>query len=122
MPNDVKKAIKKLSIGKACGIDNVSVAMLRKLSAAIADILAVLFNRSIDAGIFPDCFKQALVVPIHKKGDIGEISNYRPVALLPIIGKLFEQLVHCQLSTFLTENQLSSLKINFCQISSMPYV
>ena len=75
-PNDVKKAITELSIVKACGIYNVSVEILRKSSAAIADILVVLFNRSIDADIFPDCFKQALEVPIHKKGDTGKISNY----------------------------------------------
>ena len=44
-------------------------------------------NRSFEEGIFPDIWKIANVIPIFKKGDKSQPSNYRPVALLNCIAK-----------------------------------
>ena len=89
---DVSTAINALSTGKASGDDNVSVTMLKKSSAVVAPILASLFNLLIATGTFPAFLKQALVAPAPKKGDSCEIFNYRPVALLSTVSKLFEKL------------------------------
>ena len=35
--------------------------------------------------------KEATVVPAHKKNFKGEPSNYRPISLLSVVGKLLEQ-------------------------------
>ena len=104
--NDLIKAIKDLTICKTKGVDNVSVQLLRKSSAVVASILAIFCNQSFDAGTFPDCFKQALVIPIHKKGYAGCISNYGLIALLLVISQLFEKLVHSQISFFLDDNHV----------------
>ena len=50
-------------------------------------------NRSFEEEIFPDIWKIANVIPIFKKGDNSQPSNYRPVALLNCIGKLQERIV-----------------------------
>ena len=42
-----------------------------------------------------------MVSPIHKDGGKTEPSNYRPIALLPILSKLLEHIVHEQVSTHL---------------------
>ena len=91
---EVSTAINALSTGKASSVDNVSVTMLKQPSAVIVPILASLFNLSIATGTLPECLKQALVVLVHKKVDTYEISNYRPVALLLTMSKLFEKLIH----------------------------
>ena len=103
LSRDVSTAINALSTGKASAVNNISVTMLKKSSVVVAPILASLFNLSIATGTFPDCLKQALVVPVHKKGDTCEISNYRPIALLLTLSKLFEKLIHSQLSMFLVD-------------------
>ena len=46
-------------------------------------------NRSFEEGIFPI----ANVIPIFKKGDKSQPSNYRPFALLSCIGRLQEMIV-----------------------------
>ena len=55
----------------------------------IAPLLTDLINRSIADGIYPNCLKTAKVVPIHKSGDKSVCSNYRPISLLPTVGKNF---------------------------------
>ena len=68
--------------------------------------LCILMNRSFHEGIFPDIWKLADVIPIFKKGDKSEPSNYRPVALLSCIGKLQERIGFKNMYTFLIDNNL----------------
>ena len=63
-------------------------------------------NRSFEEGIFPDIWKSADVIPILKKGDKSQPSNYRPFALLSCIGKLQERIVFKKHVYFLLDNNL----------------
>ena len=58
---------------------------------------------------FPTAWKEALVVPVYKKGNRSQLINYCPIALLSAVGKVCEQLVQVQLqkllSTYLSDNQ-----------------
>ena len=56
---------------------------------------------SMTNGVFPDIFKSAIVIPIHKKGDPSEISNYRPISILPVISEVLEKIIFRRLSPFL---------------------
>ena len=47
-------------------------------------------------------WKEALVIPVFKKGDRSIAGNYRPIALLPILGKVMERIVHNKMSRFLS--------------------
>ena len=38
---------------------------------------------SLESGIFPDKLKTARVDPLFKAGDPANISNYRPMSVLP---------------------------------------
>ena len=63
-------------------------------------------NGGFSDGIFPDTWKLANVIPIFKKGDKSQPSNYRPVALLSCIGKLQERIVFKNVYDFLLEINL----------------
>ena len=52
------------------------------------------------------------VIPIHKKGEKTEKTNYRPISLLPPVSKVFEKLIEKQLSTFM-KNRLSKYLCGF---------
>ena len=46
--------------------------------------------------------KQAKVVMLPKPGkDLSKPTSYRPISLLPAIGKIFERIIASRLSTFL---------------------
>ena len=47
--------------------------------------------------------KIAKVIPLYKKKDKKDMTNYRPVSLLPIFSKIIEKLVHKSLYKFLVK-------------------
>ena len=59
-------------------------------------------------GLFPQCLKIAKIAPFFKNGDCSEPTNYRPISLLPAIGKLFEKLLYKRIYTFLSKNNTFS--------------
>ena len=59
------------------GIDNVTKKELCLSSPEILPALVNIFNLSLDTGTFPNRWKQALITPVHKKGDKSNISNYQ---------------------------------------------
>ena len=67
-----------------------------------------MFNSSLALGIFPDKWKVAKIIPLFKGGDRASVNNYRPVSLLPMLGKLLEKIVHDRMVTFWEENQFIS--------------
>ena len=73
---------------------------------------------SLASGIFPQCFKSALVTPILKKRrlDHNDLSNYRPVSNLCFITKILEKLVLSQVSSYLNSHNL----YNTCQSTNRP--
>ena len=54
-----------LSKSKATGLDGISSRLLRECPDLISEYLTLIFNRSINTGIFPDEWKYAKVIPIH---------------------------------------------------------
>ena len=55
---------------------------------------------------FPDELKIAKIVPIHK-GDAKNVStNYRPISLLPILGKVFEKVIAARFLKFLDKHNI----------------
>jgi hypothetical protein len=55
---------------------------------------APLFNRSLASSVFRDRWKLSFVTPIFKSGKRNDVSNYRGIAILSTVDKLFEILVY----------------------------
>ena len=67
----------------------------------------LLIECSLASGIFPQCFKSALVTSILKKRCIDHNDlNYRPVSNLCFIAKILEKLVLSQVSSYLNSHNL----------------
>ena len=65
--------------------------------------LSIIFNIAIEKGVFPHLFKRAKVIPIHKGESKMIPSNYRPISLLPIFGKIFEKIIFARLTNFINK-------------------
>ena len=89
-----------LSKSKATSLDGISSRVLRKSPDLISESLTLIFNRSINTGIFSDEWKYAKVIPIHKHGNRNCTDNYRPISIIPVLVKVFET-IYNKLFSFL---------------------
>ena len=80
---------------------------------SIAHPITLIFQNSRTAGIFANDWKKANIVPIHKKNDKQIVSNCRPVSLLTICGKIFENLIFNNFAFFEKRNLLSKHQSGF---------
>ena len=90
-PTDVADQFSNLNISKAYGPDGLRPKMLKQLEPAICFPMLQLFKASIEQNTVPRIWKCANVIPIHKKGDKSDPTNYRPVSLLATTGKMLEK-------------------------------
>ena len=104
LEEDIFKIIIGLDSSKAHGHDMISIRMLKLCGMPICKPLKIIFENCLVNGYFPDDWKQANVVPIHKKNDKQSIKNYRPVSLLHNCSKIIERILYDHLLKFLLEN------------------
>ena len=67
-----------------------------------------IYNASLRNAIFPKAWKFGTVVPIPKQDNITEVTNLRPISLLPMPGKLLEKMVCNHLKQYLETNHILS--------------
>ena len=84
---------KSLKTKTSSGIDCISSKLLKLMIPIIAIPLCHVLNLSLQTGFIPLQFKTAKVIPIFKSGATCEVTNYRPISLLPTFMKLFEKIV-----------------------------
>ena len=68
--------------------------------------LTHIINLSISTKKFPDSWKKVKVIPLHKKEDLLNPKNYRPVAIVPIFSKVLERVIFNQMIQYLNNNNL----------------
>jgi hypothetical protein len=80
------------------GYDEITSKILKLYASLISRPLSYICNKSIAMGIFPDHLKYATVKPLYKKREKTNMNSYRPVSLLPVISKVFEETMHNSLN------------------------
>ena len=87
---------------------NINYFFPKKISRAVSPLLETLYNGCLKIGVFPQCLKIAKIVRFFKSGERSKPTNYRPISLLPAIGKPFEKLLYKTIYTFLSKNNTFS--------------
>lgn len=95
-----------IDTNKSSALEGLTSCVLKDAFEIIPQQLLHIFNDSIDKGCFPQAWKLANVVTIHKGGSPKEVGNYRPISLLPLPGKMLEKIVHKKLLYYLESNSL----------------
>ena len=105
-PFEIEKLIDDLDCKKSSDIHGISPNFIKIGKFRLASILSYIFNCSIIQGKFPDALKVAKILPLHKSDSKYEISNYRPISILPIFSKLLEKLVYSRLFNFICKHNI----------------
>jgi len=102
----LNKIICKLKSKYSAGYDEVPIAIVKRAKDILIKPLLHVVNASIITGTFPEKLKVSKIIPIHKKDNKDDITNYRPVALLPAFSKMFERTILEQLLDYLEKNKI----------------
>ena len=97
----IKERIKKLDPHKPSGLKDMSSAFAIEAMTILIEEFTRLFNLIITTGIFPDRWKVATVTPIPKVSSPNSCNELRPISILPLPGRLMEQIIHDQIKQFL---------------------
>ncbi|KAL3613152.1 hypothetical protein CASFOL_042999 [Castilleja foliolosa] len=97
---EVLKELRTLKNTSAVGHDEISTRILKVTSKWIALPLSHIINLSLESGTFPLDLKLSIIKPLYKKGEKEKLDNYRPIALIPVLAKLFERVIFVRLISF----------------------
>ena len=89
----INKCIKNLKLSKCPGPDEISPRILKLAVDSKSKVLCLIFNTSLLQGEIPADWKSAHAIPIFKKGSKGDKSNYRPVSLTSMVGRLLKRII-----------------------------
>ena len=104
----VIQVIDRLKNKSSKGIDGISNNLIKTAKYVFAKPLTLIINQMLYSGIFPEQLKVSKIIPLHKANDKLLLTNYRPIALLPSISKIFEYILLEQLTNHFIENKLLS--------------
>lgn len=91
---------------KAPGRDGLTIRVWREVWPVLQQQICQLFSMSLNHGRLPDQWKIAKIIPLKKGGkdDWTLAKNYRPISLLPTLGKVLEAVIATRI-TFLAETE-----------------
>ena len=104
--DEILEAIKKLKRNKAHGEDCLLNEFFIEFKEYILPYLSDMFNRILNSGHFPDDWSKAVIIPVFKKGDRSNPSDYRGISLISCLCKLFTSILNTRLLKWIDDNDI----------------
>ena len=93
----------RLKNGEAGGKTGILPELLLFGGEVMCDRLLQIMKSAWQAGAIPRDWKDAVVVPIPKKGDLKDCDNWRGISLLDVVGKVFARVIQERLQQLAEE-------------------
>ena len=103
---EILKACNEIDVNKSSSVHNISRRIIKDFFTSVPNIVRHMIQSSLDTGIFPDKWKIANIVPLQKGGDKSNVTNLRPVSLLPLPWKIIERVIHDRVMFHFERNNL----------------
>lgn len=97
MKDELEEVIKKLKNGKTPGSDKITAEMIKNVGDKGRELLLEVLNKAWTSEDIPKEWETALIMPVFKKGNQRECSNYRGITLINTIVKIYEQIINNRL-------------------------
>ncbi|CAI5460606.1 unnamed protein product [Closterium sp. Yama58-4] len=100
---EVRKAVRELAPGKSPGADGLPKELFDYNWDLLGPILMDLVGRFTRGDDLPQNITTAVTILLHKKGDKGDLGNYRPITLLSTVYKIVAKVMASRLKKVLHE-------------------
>jgi len=91
---DFEMAIEKLKRHKSPGIDGIPAELIKARGRTIRSEISKLINCCLNKQELPEEWKESVIVPIYKKGDKTDFSNYKAYHFCQLHTKFFHLAVN----------------------------
>lgn len=68
--------------------EGINVEVMKYVVEVAAEKICYMFNTSLGTGVFPNEWKEAIIVPIPKVRGTNKLEEFRPINKLPIYEKV----------------------------------
>ena len=107
-PEEVEGAIKRMRRNCAPGPDGVPSFWFKDGGEAVVDALTLLLNDVLQRGVWPTAWGYGVIVPLFKKGQRANPSDYRGITLLPLVDKVCRSVLRARLDACIGTHRLLS--------------
>ena len=101
-PSQVEHWLLRINVHKSSGPDGLPNWLLKAFAPIICQPLAAIFNASLREGYVPPVWKWVEMPKINPPWSIQ--NDLRPIAIFPVLAKVFESMVGHELMKFLEPN------------------
>jgi hypothetical protein len=90
----------------AIEFDGVSLKLLKLILPQILTVVTYIFIIILTTSVYSAAWKTSKIMPIAKKSEPSNMSDYRPISVLPTLSKAIETIIKRQINAFLVEKGL----------------
>ena len=105
-PEELRKAMKLININKSSTINDIRASVIIDTYEIMFPRILHLYNQSLEQFKFPSAWKTSIVVPIPKVNTPKFASDFRPISLIPLPGKILEHMISHRLKTYISHNNI----------------
>ena len=102
---ELLNGLRRMSNGRSTDDFGILVEMIKDSSDMFKQKLVDVYNHILRSGDIDESWHTILFTMLPKSGDLQDPSNWRPIAILPILYKIFSRLLYHRLKTFLDPEQ-----------------
>ena len=103
---EVKWALESITTNKASGGDGIPVELFQILKDNVMKVLHSICQQIWKTQQWPQDWKRSAFIPIPKKGNAKEYSNYRTIALISHASKVMLKILQARLQQYMIVNSL----------------
>ena len=120
---EVKWALESITMNKASGGDGIPVELFQILKDDAVKVLHSICQQIWKTQHWPQDWKRSVFIPIPKKGNAKECSNYRTIALISHTSKVMLKILQARLLHMeLCNTQFTTFEGGFCEFSSFYFM
>ena len=98
-------ALQSMANLKSADASGIVIEMVKHATNTFKDNLVSLFNQNLMDASFEDSWYVTILQMLPKDGDLNKLTNWRPIAILPIFYKIYSKLVYNRISPYLFKYQ-----------------
>jgi len=103
---EIQRLIKNLKTKSNISPNDIPFKFQKIASCIVSEWLSNFFKKCMIIGEFSDSWIIAHITPIPKVHSPSSSSEYRPIAVLPVLSKLFEKVLYHSVYSYLAEHNL----------------